>query len=400
MRGRFIAGGSGAAFAALLSVAACQLAFPTLLDQGGDAGPADATVDSVLPAGDAAPDASASDAGRDADADIGAVSDAETCNHALPPPPPVQGAPGAIAFVSAMRTLTGIVPGDAGTVLGFDLDGVCTCPGPPSCSSPGSPPQPNCDGPGGRDLEGDGLLELFDEAFASSSLGDLAARIAEGRLTILFYVSGYNGGPDDAQVTFAVYSSNGIRTGDAGTIALPKWDGTDSWSVDPGSVVASNPFDGGFAYTPAFFTTTAYVTQNTLVAHVPELVVQLGFGSITFRAGVFTATIQPDGDGGYGLQGILGARLTTRDIFTLMGQLRDGAGQYLCGTNPTYLSLHTTVCQTADIMASASQDSTDASCNAVSVGAGFAAVAAQLGAEFAVAPVASGCDGAVDDCTP
>jgi hypothetical protein len=398
MRGRWIAGWmSGAALAALVCVAACQLVFPTLLDEGGDAAPVDAAADTTSVTPDTTVPA---DAGHEA-APL-ADADAAGCNPALPPPPPPQGAPGSgsISFVSALRTLSGITPGDAGVLLGFDLDGVCTCPGPPSCRSPESPPQPNCDGPGGRDLQGNGLLELFDQAYASSNLGDILARINEGRITLLFYVGGYNGGPDDSQVTVAVYASNGLRVGDAGTIVVPKWDGTDPWSVDPGSFVASGTIDGGWVYTPAFVTTTAYVTQGTLVAELPEFVFQAGVGSITYRGAVVSAVIQPDGDGGYGLQGLLGARLTTHDIFTLMGQLKDANGQYLCGSNPTYQTLHTTVCQTADIMGSASADNMDASCNAVSVGAGFGTTAARLGMPFAVAAMASGCDGAVDDCTP
>jgi hypothetical protein len=99
----------------------------------------------TTPATDAAPEAEGT--GDDAVA---------ACDSAAPPPPPAQSSPGneSVSFVAAMRTLTGIEPGDAGLVLGFDLDGVCTCPGPPSCRSLASPPAQNCDEPGGRDLQG------------------------------------------------------------------------------------------------------------------------------------------------------------------------------------------------------------------------------------------------------
>jgi hypothetical protein len=359
---------------------------------------------------DAAVEASA-DAARDATLDVAPQVDADNCNHATPAAPPAQSSPGngAVTFVAALRTITGIEPGDAGVVLGFDLDGVCTCPGPPSCRSQATPPAQNCDQPGGRDLQGDGLLSIFDQAYsAMSPYGNITQHVAEGRIGILFYIGDYNGQPDDTQVTVAIYASDGLPvvgdagTSDAGVPAVPLWDGTDRWLIDSDSFITSAPLDGGgFQYAPTYVTGTAYVSQSTFVANLPALVLRLPFGEVPFQSVVATAKIVPDANGGYDLtQGQLVARMSTATIFHVLAQAVDSTGQFLCGTNPMYQELRTAVCQGADIMDTPSADNTDAGCNAISITVGFTASAAQMGAPSTLGPAVAGCDGAIDDCVP
>jgi hypothetical protein len=347
------------------------------------------------------------DAAADASLDTATGVDADGCNHAVPAAPPAQSSPGgaAVTFVAALRTITGIEPGDAGVVLGFDLDGVCTCPGPPSCRSQAIPPAQNCDQPGGRDLQGNGLLSIFDQAYsAMSPYGNITQHVALGRIGILFYIGDYNGEADDTQVTVAIYSSDGLPlvdggTGDSGTNAVPRWDGTDRWLVDSDSFITSAPLDGGFQYAPTYVTATAYVSQSTFVANLPGLVLRLPFGEVPLQSVIATARIVPDGDGGYDLQqGQLVARMSTATIFHVLAQAVDSTGQFLCGTNPSYVELRTAVCQGADIMATPAADNTDAGCNAISITVGFTASAAQMGAPSTLGPAEAGCDGAIDDC--
>jgi hypothetical protein len=355
---------------------------------------------------DAAVDASLDTAAPDVDVD------ADPCNHALPASPPAQSSPGTgpVTFVAALRTITGIEPGDAGVILGFDLDGVCTCPGPPSCRSQATPPAQNCDQPGGRDLQGNGLLSIFDQAYsAMSPYGNITQHVAEGRIGIVFYIGDYNGAADDTQVTVAIYSSDGLPlvtgdsgTGDSGTPAVPRWDGTDPWLIDSDSFITSAPLDGGgFQYAPTYVTATAYVSQFTFVANLPALVLRLPFGEVPLQSVVATARIAPDGKGGYDLQqGQLVARMSTATIFHVLAQAVDSTGQFLCGTNPSYLELRTAVCQGADIMGTPAADNTDAGCNAISITVGFTASAARMGAPSTLGPAEAGCDGAIDDCVP
>jgi hypothetical protein len=394
----------------LSSLLACDLLFPTRLEATPDASALDAR-----PTGDASvdgptPDA-ASDARRPSDATLDSgrpetSAEASVCVHALPPPPPsTTTGQGVLSFVVALRTLTGFTALDASALpaLGFDLDGVCTCepasdPGPGSCVPPTTPAPVDCDQPGGRDLQGDQLLEAFDEAFANTLEGDLLARIAEGRFTVLFDVQGYNGLPDDGQVSVAAYAASGLDTGDAG--GAPKWDGTDQWWVDPRSVAAPVPVDGGYQYVPVFVTETAYVTQGVLVAQLGMMDFELGFGIVPLRDVVLAATIAPDGRGGYNLSGQFGARFKTSDAFALIGRVKNlDGGAPLCGSNPEFLAIRNTVCQTADIMSSAALDNMGMTCDSFSIGAGFEAVGARFGPELAPAEYEAGCDGAIDDCT-
>ena len=408
-----------------MSLPACGLVFPTRVSEQGTetedapgsdaalhpdaASPQDATLahDATLP-----PEAGAADAADAADATDATLHDSSTgdaavdapCNHVVPPPPPAQGSPGpdTVSFVSAFRLLTGIEPGDAGGTLGFDLDGVCTCPGPPSCISAVTPPSMNCDEPGGRDLQGEPLFVVFDQAFAVTELGDFSQRIAEGRLNLLLAVSDYNGGPDDTQVTVAAYGSNGLRDPDGGAYVPPRWNGADEWNVDPASWFASTLTDAGWHYTPSFFTTSAYVTQNTLVARFDDgITFDFGFTSTLVRDAVLTATIAADPAGGYDLSGNFGGRIATADIFDLMGRLTVGADAgRLCGANPLFQGLSATVCQSADIMSSAAVDNTNAVCDALSIAVGFSAFPAELGAPYDLPETPFGCDGSVYQCSP
>jgi len=407
------------ALALASGLAACQLLLPTVegepvtapdagaLDTGGklDAALSDSTIpdartpDSTV-SDSATSDSTVTDGGPPNDATAG--PDADACAHVTVPPPPTQDSPGtqSITFVAALRTVTGIEPGQSvGPGIGFDLDGVCTCPAPPSCRSPVMPANPNCDMTGGRDLQGDPLIEVFEESFASSG-GDITNRIEQGRLTLLAVVSDYNGGPDDTQVTVSVYDSSGLHDPDGGAVVPPAWNGNDEWNVDPTSSVVSSLTDAGWQYTPVYFTTTAYVTGNTLVASLDAIPFQLDFATILFRSFVASATIAVDANGRYGLAGTFGARIDTNDIFTLLGRLQDGDAGFLCGTDPAFLQLRGIVCQASDIMSSPSEDNTNAVCDSVSLGVGFTASPAALGGPVPGQMSPYGCDGAVYTCTP
>jgi hypothetical protein len=302
-----------------------------------------------------------------------------------------------INFTAAIKEILIRPETDAGVPLGFDLDGVCTCPGPPSCVSS----QKQCDGPGGRDGTGDSLFSLLDTFFARTTEGNFNQRIADGRVGLLIWVSGYNGGKDDPSVFASVLLSSGIiDDADAGTYKKPKWDGQDIWNIDPllaaGYTIDAN---GDYVWTPKAISTTAYVTHGTLVARIPTAALGYGSGSLAIHDLVLMGDVTPTSFG-YRVDAQLGGRIPTREALTLVSTMSDptNPGQRLCGDDPTYQTFRTSVCTLADLTSDPARDSTGAACDAVSVIFGLTAYSAKTGAPHA-APVSSpGCDGGIRDC--
>ena len=314
-----------------------------------------------------------------------------------PPPPPAQatGADLPIVFVSAVQGL-GVT--DAGAPLGLDLDGVCTCPDPPSCVSPSK----SCDAPGGRDLAGNVEVGILDQYLATTKSGNVAKRIADGKLGFVIQLADYNGAADDTQVVVGGYISSGILV-DGGAFQPPSWDGHDVWNIDPTtSGGESNKGDAGWTYTPLHFSSEAYVTGGTLVARIPNVDLGLGVGKVGLTNAVLTARISPMG-AGYRMDGQLAGRVPTREILALLAvfadPLSDSGFDLLCGQNPTFLQYRSTICQAADITSDPVAGPT-APCDALSVAVSFAALPAVFGAPAPSRYATPGCDGAVNDCTP
>src|SRR5579863_4008350 len=86
---------------------------------------------------------------------------------------------GQVQLVAAMRSINIGVTFDAGPdgslpPFGWDLDGVCTCPGPPSCAQrPGTPK--NCDDNVGRDHV---ALQLFRDLGMTAQAGSAQTNAA------------------------------------------------------------------------------------------------------------------------------------------------------------------------------------------------------------------------------
>ncbi len=88
--------------------------------------------------------------------------------------------------------------------------------------------------------------------------------------------------------------------------------------------------------------------------------------------------------------GGVGARWLTSYALYDLHTILDLNGQALCGTDQTYLTLATHVCDAVDLAASPSQDDAGAACGALSLGIGFAAVPAAMGNTYD--PPANGVD--------
>jgi hypothetical protein len=346
--------------------------------------------------------------GGDGDSpDVGAA----VCVPALPPARP-QGVGEAsvtdnelpdadnIMVVAALRTIDIGVSGspDAGIPpFGYDLDTVCTCPGPPSCVQQKNAPE-TCDDDAGRDNTD---IQLFRDLSGPASAGtnEIDQGLTAGQFGLLVVITNYNGQSDDPAVTVDFYVSNGVNRSADGGIPAPNFDGNDHWTIDPGSIVGGQP--GG---PPVYSDPAAYVTGGSLVAHLSQL--PIAFGNRSFLGGarmqlyeaVIVGSLKAEivGDSGalrFALQsGTIAGRWPTSYILTTLASIPQQGGGYLCGNDSLdYQIIKAVVCSAADISSLSNLDNMNAPCDAISVGMQFTAAPAQLGDVLMVNPAPAGC---------
>lgn len=340
-------------------------------------------------------------------ADTG-VADSETGGCTLakwPAAPMTEDGTEERTFVVALRSIALDVDPPA-PPTGWDLDGVCTCPGPPSCvrrylADAAADGGGNCDDPGGRDVSLN--REVFKVIMQSPgfSAEALNANLEKGRYGIVAEIRGYNGGKNDRAVQVAVFMSSGTP-GDAG----PSWDGgTDLWDIDPTSLKSGD----AMPMVPAYVDTTAYVTDGVLVASkLTGVKLSLGVGSesieLDLGQAVFTANVVPRGTS-YALEsGTIAGRWTAANILRAIGPLPDPfrPGSPICapGLPLTYNYAKTTICSAADLSQNPERDKDrGADCDALSFGMRFASEPATLGGVRARPPLDAGCPPSTDDCT-
>jgi hypothetical protein len=326
------------------------------------------------------------------------------CPLARWPPRPAADDPssGDVEIITAVSELHFLAP-DAG-VIGYDLDGICTCegtpPGPESCV-PLQPAQ-HCDGPNGIDNAGGDLLAKFQQIGNVFSDMDITSAVTGGSGGLLFRLQNYNGKPNDTQVTFSVYSSNGTPiTTDGGMHPKPDFDGGDTWTIDSDSLV------GGAAppYVPSFADSSAYVTNGTIVSNV-DFPLSVGTRSVArvfikLKGGVITARVVPRGNGFQLSDGVIAGRFTTKNFLTNLQAFKDpfNSTDHLCGDSGTYGIVKTQVCRSADVSSDLLSDGKGAPCDGISVAFFFQAPPALFGPADTAMPAPPPCGvGYQDDC--
>ncbi len=341
-------------------------------------------------------------------------TEASTGTLAHWPAPPAQDDPstGDVEAVAVLDSIDlGVLP-DGGAnfaAYGYDLDSVQTCPGPPSCIQENGAPE-TCDDPGGRDHIG---LELFRELGATTQEGNdqLNQGLKAGQYGLIFDLRHYNGQANDTQVSASVYVSNGIVGAEDGGSAVPAHNGTDRWTLDPGSLSNGSSLIGtscdneNSVCQALFHDDNAYVTDHVLVA---ALDFPLSFGVKSFLGGAVMQlkgahivgtlqTVSVSG-GGYGFaitDGTIAGRWPTSQLLSTLATIPDSqlpVGSYLCGDDPVYKYVKWRACQVADIAQLPEHDNRPGvHCDAVSMGLRFEAEPAHLGTVFGVPPPPSGC---------
>ncbi len=353
----------------------------------------------LLPA-DAGVDARSAEAGADA---------ADPCNHARIPARPDHDDPSGVdagEIVVASRSLVFDIDAGNGETVGYDLDNICTCPGPASCNGP---QKTVCDDPRGRDNAAGALLNNFAsyaDAFNPQKIND---RIAAGRIGLVIRIGNYNGTLNDTQINAALFLSNGIEGyQDGGTPKPPQYNGNDVWTVDPKSLV------GGVAppYIPNSdnVDNAAYVSNGMAVASLNDIFIDFSGGTGTAQLRVdltgviVTAKLVPNGKGGFDVgEGTLAGRWPTRKLLTSFAGIHDplsmNPNQYLCGDSGTYTGLKNLACNQRDIASVIQNDGQNARCDALSFALRFNTAAARLGSVYSgVAPLQPCGPQWTDDC--
>jgi hypothetical protein len=271
-------------------------------------------------------------------------------------------------------TKVNLTPTVNGVARGYDLDGVWTCPDPPSCTNP-SQTGSNCDADGGVDQAGS---DLVGSGLALAGVGTEDA-IAKGNHGFLIKLQLYNGGQNDPQVAVALFSSQGTTPDANGDSTKPQHDGNDVWTIDPASV--SGGLSASPPYAPNTFDAKAYVTDGTLVARA-DIRLDLGDFVIKVVGGAVTAKIVRNGNTFALTDGRLVGRWPTKDLLSSLDTLRapGSSTEGVCGTNVFYQTLKKQICGAADLSSNPSLDNkAGTTCDAVGMAVLFEAEAAQMG---------------------
>jgi hypothetical protein len=300
------------------------------------------------------------------------VTSPGACVHNQPPAPPKNADTGDARLAFAFHRVSfGDISGPQPkpSAPGYDLDGVCTCPGDPSCK-PLLASFPSCDMPGGVD---NAFLGLYANFSSFLSMDAVNARLAVGQLGMLLTVAGYNGLPDDpvVDVSFLVGSSL-ANVADA---AVPSWNGTDQWNIDTASYA-----DAGVtkAEDPV-----AYVAGGVLVAKLPAARLLFPISDQPLRIDVTEAVLTVRISGlDAGVAELTGGQFTGRiPVESLIGAIATLpwlAAPMLCETPAAFESVRAETCKRADILR-ASGAAAAAPCDALSFVLGFEGVQVSTG---------------------
>jgi hypothetical protein len=353
------------------------------------------------------------------------------CALATPPSPPDPASVTSTAeteYVVAFSALS--FTGNATSVIGYDLDGVCTGEpteggtGPSSCVSADGSTAPfdtmseAGDGVDSVLSSGSGGLQAFFNGTDLDKLSNVESDIEAGTETGFFVIDGYNFTANDPQVTVSFGTAEPLQStgcGDAEVKALPDgslldggmlspgFDGCDTWTVDEDSLVLFQPDGGGKLYRS--ISTSAYVSNGYLVARFR--------GSITFPIGDITLTpsyplvvaklnLATTDAGQQSISvtnGLIQGRLSATSFLFGLSSIGDPANpaDKFCPGSPSYPFIHTAVCSHLDINGNG-LDGVGAPCDSFTFAATFSGITAHLGAIVPGGSHPSGCPEADASC--
>jgi len=332
--------------------------------------------------------------------ETGAPDAGDGCDHILPPAPPI-GIPmttdtGTIVVVMKelfLATKTGA------TAIGYDLDRTCTSSDRTTESCIGSKGFPD---PGGRGLDNNGgvVFNIFNNlGTVGFNLEERANMgIAMGSSSILIKISGFNGMPDDPEISVSLYASPGLfDPPNSNTNRSPQFLESEAWALD----------EAQFSLiTPDLPLTTArgYVAQGEFVAELDATIGISESFSMTLNGGVITGVLDFSGATGPTptiKRGVIAGRWPASDMLRVIARQRTtGGGATLCDDPKTYQQAKGLLCPELDLSASSQSDNKvpRTNCDAISASILFNAGRARLGAKRPVPPDDPCPDFPADDC--
>ena len=304
---------------------------------------------------------------------------------ARPPPPPQGAGPGdGAGAVLAMSHLylgdtdrNGAPSPSAWKQYGYDLDGLVSTKDSTDLCHPAAGGAPSIAYPDGNDgidnSFGRSILPIW-MGLAQDASGQVNDSIVQGDGTLLFEIEALGSSPSYLDLPSRAYHG-------APYLGLPAWNGGDSWRVTSESL--SNPSDPQSAL---WSFADSYLTQNTWVASpAGDLLVRLPLADFDLSLLIHHAvvTMQLSGDRSHATMGIIAGVLDTEEHINMLQQVAGSFDPALC-SGTTFDSIADQLRQASDIMKDGSQDP-DATCDGISIGLGFDAIAA--GIDGVAAPV-------------
>jgi hypothetical protein len=322
-------------------------------------------------------------------AEAGAVDAPPACALKRWPNRPASEPPGGadVTVINAMTLFDVGADVDGGGIPdGYDLDGVCTCPGPHSCARPDAA-KPACDGDGGVDNAGGELFVSLARLLGEAT--SITESIQRGKYGIVMRLRDYNGLADDPFVVLEVFPSAGIdgKVFDAGGRDRPLFDGQDVWTLDPTNAIAASG-----DVRARFFDDKAYVAGGTLVATLDGIPLRISGVAVVLQGSLLTAKLVRDGATFRVADGRLVGRISTRNLLTALEGVEDPVGGGgVCGDSGFYQGVVPIVCAAVDVSSDPRLDSTGAPCDALSATIRFAGAPAKMGPLYDPGPLPRPC---------
>jgi hypothetical protein len=275
---------------------------------------------------------------------------------------------------------TGSPKPDAWESYGYNLDGKISTETSTDHCKPRAGALPKSvkkDGPGGLDNAFGKLLMPIIGSLASDATALVNENIAGGSFTILMKLDKLGDKANYVDIATSLYV--GTQLG-----GPAKFDGTDKWPVVP--ELLDNPSDINSSKVKF---ASSYVADNTWVSGSKgDLDIKLSVAGFALNLGISNAIISMklDGDRKGATNGIIAGVLPVEPLVAELKKVAGGFSKELC-TGSTFESIAESIRQAADVLEDGSQNPSK-ECNAISIGLGFEAKAAQLGKVAAASPPA------------
>jgi hypothetical protein len=352
--------------------------------------PADASEAAADRAGDQTPADVYADAAKDAEAEPPVVDPraCDTCKDmslVRPPCPPTVPDPASppdplVLAVRSMRLGMNNKNTEDWKDLGIDFDCIAT----PASGSPapcarvqGTPSATVEDGHAGRDNSFGrnigGLVCLLESWNLLKNVEETGnADLESGSAGLLLIVEGFGGGRDDPLVRVGIVQSDGTRDAAGANQTKALWDGNDLWSrVKTGLDANGNP---------TYFDDAAYVTGGVVVAHLPDglpIRFETSSGTLEMLLNKSVLMFTLSADNQKATEGVVAGVWHTQGAMSAFDSYAAQSG--ICPSNPNYKVAREALSKSSDIRLDL-KPMPALECNAMSLGLGFTAQRAKLGA--------------------